>query len=162
MASVNSLGVGSAQIRMEFTPDSAAPQDELFGTNKLIATHAAVATRPPSTNLLFECKEKPQLYPSCLSCPYFGPCKRSLIVRSRLNTVPDYWWGTPRRGRFGWVLRNAAAQRLRNASAKCFSPSRRDCLLHADNSGRPRQFNRHWWTALVSISAEEATGELVR
>jgi hypothetical protein len=37
----------------------------------------------------------------------------------------------------------------------------RVCLFDADNSGGPRQFNWLWWTALVSISAEEGPRELV-
>src|SRR5208282_1248922 len=39
---------------------------------------------------------------------------------------------------------------------------RAGCLFHANNSGGHRQFTWLWWTALVSISAEERPGELVR
>jgi hypothetical protein len=40
----------------------------------------------------------------------------SWIVRFRLNRVPDCWWSTRRRVRFGLVgfLRNAASQRLKD------------------------------------------------
>jgi hypothetical protein len=37
----------------------------------------------------------------------------------------------------------------------------RVCLFHGDNSGRRRQVDCLWWTALGCISAEEGPGELV-
>jgi len=39
---------------------------------------------------------------------------------------------------------------------------RGDCLFNADYSGGRRQFNWLWWTTLVSKSAKEGSGELVR
>ena len=48
------------------------------------------------------------------------------------------------------------------ATLRLSAALRTACLFHSDNLSGWQQFNWLWWTALVSISAEEGTGELVR